>query len=191
MIDWNEQWKQFAPNFRNGCAHIEFSGTQVKLFPGPGFGDFSHPTTRLTLNLLSSKAPKKHVVDIGCGCGVLTLAAAKLGAKSCIGIDIEHEAVVHAQKNAEMNQLDHVDFYHSSEKVPAKKSALVLMNMIQSEQRLAKQMYSAVFNAADAIITSGILASQRETYLNETKSWGWQCLEEREEEGWLAFFFIL
>jgi ribosomal protein L11 methyltransferase len=50
---WEKQWELFAPNFKNGKAHIETPVGVIQLLPGPGFGDYSHPTTRLTCKLMA------------------------------------------------------------------------------------------------------------------------------------------
>ncbi len=97
---WTQQWELFAPNFKNGKAHIETPGGTIRLFPGPGFGDFSHPTTRLTLHLMRPYVKNESVIDIGCGSGILSFGAAAMGAKSVYGYDIDEEAVAHAKKTS-------------------------------------------------------------------------------------------
>src|SRR3990172_3771542 len=77
-INWMEQWEQFAPNFHDGYAHIDLSRfgaeTPVRLKPGPGFGDLSHPTTRIMLELVGKRLKKRPLIDIGSGSGILTLS---------------------------------------------------------------------------------------------------------------------
>ncbi len=190
MINWTEQWQQFAANFHDGYAHIDLKplGTQtiLRLKPGPGFGDLSHPTTRLSLALLAKYAPDRTVVDIGSGSGILSLVSALLGAKQCFGIDIEPEAVAHAQENAEINGLK-VAFFHAKNPPRLRGPLLIVMNMIHSEQKRAKEMYDELFDQAEMIITSGVLASQREAYLAQVADW--ELVSEMEEEGWMAFLF--
>ena len=76
-----------------------------RLKPGGGFGDLSHPTTRLMLRMLAQIVAKQDVIDIGCGSGILSLAAAALGSPKVYGIDIEQEAVEHSRNNAIFNNL--------------------------------------------------------------------------------------
>ncbi len=183
-VDWEEQWALFAPNFREGFAHVELGKeAPLKLKAGPGFGDLSHPTTRLCLDSLKRNIRQDDtVLDIGCGSGILSLAAAQLGAKSVFGLDIDPEAIQHARENQKANQLK-AQFGH---KLPLTfRPTLILMNMIQSEQKVA---WSYDFPSA-RVITSGILSSQRSDYLSLTTLWGWTLLEESEEDSWLSFLF--
>ena len=100
--------------------------------PGPGFGDLSHPTTNLMLKLMPNYVKGKDVIDIGCGSGVLSIAAYLMGARSVRGIDICPEAVTHAQENAQLNRCD-ISF--STEPLTRINNNLILINMISSEQR--------------------------------------------------------
>lgn len=184
-IDWEEQWAQFAPNFHHGYAHIPLNNHKIlKLKAGPGFGDLSHPTTRLCLlELQQWVTPHSIVLDIGCGSGILSLAASLLGAKEVIGIDIDEEALLHASKNKQYNPCPNVSFRQLA---PFNfQPNLITMNMIHSEQRLAWiYPYSSFL-----VITSGILDTQHSEYLDFAKSQGWSLLRRSQETSWLCFAF--
>ena len=113
---WEKQWELFAPNFKNGKAHIDLTPYGcpeiLQLYPGPGFGDLSHPTTRIVLELMQPYIQNHAVLDIGCGSGILSLAAAAMGASEVYGYDIDPEAVEHAKKNATLytNNLKNREF---------------------------------------------------------------------------------
>ena len=196
-IDWEKQWELYSPNFFDGQAHIDLTRYQAndknfKLCPGKGFGDLSHPTTRLMLKLLSNNVSDKTVIDIGCGSGVLSIAAAKMGAKVVFGIDIDQQAVRHAKNNTSINNLEAQVFI--SDRLPEKNSfknpTIILMNMIFSEQKIAWEQNQWILPFAEKLIVSGILAEQREEYFEKAKKWGWDHLEKLEqEEGWLGVIF--
>ncbi|MCB1109748.1 MAG: 50S ribosomal protein L11 methyltransferase [Chlamydiia bacterium] len=138
MIDWEKQWELHAPNFLNGYAHVslqEFGSVDqaFRMMSGPGFGDLSHPTTRIMLTLMPHTIDQP-VIDVGCGSGVLSLAAKLSGAPEVYGIDIDDAAIAHAKRNAELNQLN-CTFSTVLPLVPS--NPLILMNMISSEQRHA------------------------------------------------------
>lgn len=197
-IDWEAQWAAHGQDFYDGYVHVDlapFKSTAptLKLKPGPGFGDLSHPTTRLTLHLLGHQLENQTVIDIGCGSGILTIAAAALGASKAYGIDIDPEALEHSRENALLNHLDKIchfylplDFtWNSSSNTP-----IFLMNMIHSEQQTAWNSLSCLHQQKAQIITSGIRVEEREDYLQTTTRWNWFLEEVVEDKEWLAFRFV-
>lgn len=80
------------------------SAISIQLDPGLAFGTGSHPTTHLCLRwLVANIMGGETVLDYGCGSGILAIVAAKLGAQSVLGIDIDPQAVVTARENALVN----------------------------------------------------------------------------------------
>jgi len=200
-IDWNAQWEMHSPNFTDGSAHIHFpslglekksckkkpcwKSDSIRLLPGPGFGDFSHPTTRLVLCMMAGHVQNKTVLDMGSGSGILAISSYALGARYACGIDIDVDAVLHARANAQHNGYEkNVDFLQVQKKAPSLQ--ILLMNMIRSEQEIAIQ--SCDITAFDAVFTSGILTTERKEYLDLVHSWGLTCIAEQEIDGWLGFY---
>ncbi len=188
-VDWEEQWALFSENFYDGKAHIDlsrFGGSgHLLLQPGAGFGDLSHPTTYLMLEMLQTHAKNAPIIDIGTGSGILSLAALRLGAKTATGIDIDPHAIAHAQSNNALNQL-HAHFSLSlPDSLPEK--SVFLMNMIFPEQKMVNPSQWNHF--AKVWITSGILKEQKAAYLKQTADWGWTLAKEHERQGWLGFVF--
>lgn len=88
-------WREYAP--RPGDVVID-------LDPGMAFGTGQHPTTRMCLELLERHVtPGARMVDVGCGSGILAIAAIKLGAAHCLALDIEPQAVKVTRENAARN----------------------------------------------------------------------------------------
>ncbi|MCR5537081.1 MAG: 50S ribosomal protein L11 methyltransferase [Succinivibrio sp.] len=76
----------------------------IKLDPGLAFGTGTHPTTAMCLEWLDSlKLDDKRVLDFGCGSGILGIAALKLGAMSVYGVDVDDQAMIASEENAERN----------------------------------------------------------------------------------------
>lgn len=199
-VDWGVQWSTHSPDFQNYRLEIDLLKytSLSKQFPplyleaGPGFGDLSHPTTRLTLSMMAQHVKEKDVIDIGCGSGILSLAAILLGAKSAYGIDIDPEAILHAKTNALLNGLDQrVSFFKPEEFhiIDIKKEPIIVMNMIRTQQREAWLSLPQLHTGSAIWLTSGILASEREAYLQECIPRGWSLVEEQQQGDWMAFQF--
>jgi ribosomal protein L11 methyltransferase len=193
-INWEKQWAAHAPHFSEGYVHLPLAtpdAPPIRLKPGPGFGDLSHPTTRLMLKLLDAHAAVfrgQQVVDIGTGSGVLALAAIAAGAKHAIAIDIDPEALEHGRENARLNRVeDRISFCLPEElSNHCVNPAVIFMNMISSEQAVAVQSLPSLHHLAAEWFVSGIIIPEREDYMTQWRAPYWSFLEELEEEGWLA-----
>lgn len=203
-IDWTEQWALFGPNFNEGRVQLDLKpffenkpGTVhsfplVTMEPGCGFGDFSHPTTHLMMQLLTECLPLKTVIDIGSGSGILSLAAAVMGAKKVIGIDIDEGAIAHAIKNAIINDVQKTCHFMAPCSAndylkECEPQALTLMNMISSEQKIAYASLPSIHSLQGTLITSGIRNEEKTSYATQIEEWGWKIEKTYEKEGWLAF----
>jgi ribosomal protein L11 methyltransferase len=109
--DWAERWRQFhKPIVVGGRLHVRppwceprTDMEEVVIDPGQAFGTGAHDTTRLCLELLCELEPEGAFVDLGCGSGVLAIAAAKLGWGPVRGVDHEAESVAATEANALVN----------------------------------------------------------------------------------------
>ena len=114
--DWAERWRAFhRPAMVGGRLWVrppwepptEDPGvTDLVIDPGAAFGTGTHPTTRLCLELLLGVEPGGSLVDLGCGSGVLAIAAAKLGFAPVAAVDFEVAAVEAAAGNALANEVE-------------------------------------------------------------------------------------
>lgn len=114
--DWERTWlKGYEPikvgeNLWIVPSWLQPSDDQainIKIDPGLAFGTGTHATTHLCLQALSESAlDGKHVIDYGCGSGILAIAALKLGAHSATGTDIEPRALLTSRDNAKLNNVD-------------------------------------------------------------------------------------
>jgi ribosomal protein L11 methyltransferase len=110
---WQDAWKAHAGVVEVGSLVVVPAWRDVILIdPGTSFGAGSHPSTRLCLAALDDLVqPGTTVLDVGCGSGVLSIAAMKLGASSCVAIDVTSEAVEATRANAVRNDVE-VDARH-------------------------------------------------------------------------------
>lgn len=146
----------------------------VVIDPGRAFGTGSHPTTRLCVQLLA-RTPSGSLLDVGCGSGVLAIAASRLGFAPVLAIDVDPVAVETTRANAAANgvELDARVVDALSGRLPAADVAVANVLLAPVEAILAR------LNATQAI-TSGYLARQRPAHP------GWAHLETLALEGWAA-----
>lgn len=115
--NWSESWKQFFKPRRIGGRFLirptweeyeaEPGDLEIVLDPGQAFGTGDHPTTRGCLELLEAEELcGKTVADIGCGSGILSIAAAMLGATEVIGVDTDPISVEASIENAKRNRVE-------------------------------------------------------------------------------------
>ena len=195
-INWNEQWELFCPYFQKDLCKIPLSdfcegaSEELLLTPGPGFGDLSHPTTLLMMELIGTYAPKKTLIDLGCGSGILGLSALKLGANKVYCLDIADEALEHTLTNAKLNKLEDKLFAGKSLPSPADPAPeILLLNMTFQEQKEAIASLSLDQKKNLTWITSGILKKQKIKYLAFAKSLNLTLKSTISKDEWLAFIF--
>ncbi len=115
--DWENNWKRYYKPIRAGKKLLivpeweDIPETEalfiLRLNPGLIFGTGSHPSTRMCLEALEEKAPlSDNILDLGCGSGILALAALVLGAKEAFCCDIDEKAPSTVMSNAALNGLD-------------------------------------------------------------------------------------
>ena len=136
----------------------------IVLDPGMAFGTGSHPTTRLCLEWLDRTVQggetKPSLLDYGCGSGILAIAAAKLGAAPVSGVDIDPQAIVAAEYNAERNavQAHFADSAHAIEG----QFDIVVANILSNPLKALAPAICAHVRSGGKLALSGILAEQGE-----------------------------
>lgn len=115
--DWAESWKQFYKPTRIGRSFLikpnweDYEAKEgdllIEMDPGMAFGTGTHETTRLCIEALESFMEEgQKVYDIGCGSGILSIAAARLGASQVVGVDLDPTAVRVSEENIRLNQVE-------------------------------------------------------------------------------------
>ncbi len=146
------------------------SAVNLILDPGMAFGTGSHPTTRLCLEWLERNVSGgASVLDYGCGSGILAIAAARLGAGSVAGVDIDPLAVEAARANAERNGVTAL-FADSAEPV-AGEYDLVVANILSNPLRVLAPAICAHVRSGGRLALSGILREQAEEIMGIYAQW--------------------
>ena len=164
----------------------------IRLDPGSAFGTGSHPSTRLCLEALDNDPPAgQAIADIGCGSGILSIAALKLGAKSTFSVDIDSLAISATRINSDLNHIPENllnVFLGSIEEIeanmPTKKIDLVLCNILAPVIKLLGPDFEKIVGHKGKVILSGLLVEQ----IGELKEFflplGWQVLEIKTKDQW-------
>jgi ribosomal protein L11 methyltransferase len=192
--DWSERWRDFHQPIDVGRLHVRApwhpappsQQLDIVIDPGQAFGTGAHDTTRLCLELLGELEPGGAVVDVGCGSGVLAIAAAKLGFGPVLGLDHERESVAATRHNARANGVEvaaiHHDLVHDG---AAPGAPLVLANLLRP---LLLRVAADGFAGAqpDVVIASGLLRHEADEVAAAFVGFGLREARRMEGGDWAA-----
>lgn len=173
--------------------HITESPHDIILDPADAFGSGLHPSTRLCLQFLKrtadldagNNAAPRTVLDIGCGSGILAIAALRLGAAGVVGVEIEPRAASTARRNIEINGLaEKARIVQGSWQEVTGRFDLILANLVPSVLFRAVPAMTNLMSESGLIITSGFPAAQTEKVLLRFKTTGLHRLTESSLHGW-------
>ena len=180
--DWSRVWMedyhpmQFGDNIwivPSWCDAPQPDAVNILLDPGLAFGTGTHPTTSLCLQWLDDKQlTGKQVLDYGCGSGILAIAAAKLGADTVTGIDIDPQALQATRDNAERNDVSDTISTHLPMDLPEAGFDMLLANILAGPLTELAPMLCKAIKPGVELVLSGILAEQADDIL---KAYGEYC----------------
>jgi ribosomal protein L11 methyltransferase len=163
---WIVPWNHELPDEAGADAAV------VRLDPGLAFGSGTHPTTSLCLQWLDGLDLRdKTVLDVGCGSGILALAALKLGAARAVGIDNDPQALAASADNAERNGVGDRLALHRPEDAPAVAYPVVVANILASALDALAGTLAARVEPGGVIALSGILQGQEFALLERYGEW--------------------
>jgi ribosomal protein L11 methyltransferase len=154
----------------------------LRLDPGLAFGTGTHPTTRMCLRFIAQHPPVGlRVLDYGCGSGILAIGAAMLGASAVDAVDIDPDAIVSAQANAQAN---HVQLNLGLPEVAQGQYPLVVANILAAPLKVLAPLLCGHVAAGGTLLLAGILARQVEEITAAYKAH--LALEVADnQEGWV------
>lgn len=209
--NWMEAWKAHYQPIPIGKRLIivpawldspDHTRLPIRIDPGMAFGTGTHPTTQLCLEFLEEyfaentlgKTPLD-VIDIGCGSGILSIAALKLGASFALGMDIDEAAIHASRENAAANAISEDSFMlavGSVREVLAGKhkithAPLVLANILAPVLvRLFGEQLADLVAPGGSIILSGILAEQADSVKRAARTQGLVFSGEKQLADWVT-----
>jgi ribosomal protein L11 methyltransferase len=205
--NWMEAWKTRYQPIPIGKRLIivpvwmdstEPARISIRIDPGMAFGTGTHPTTQLCLELLEAafdgRTPES-VIDVGCGSGILSVAAIKLGSKIALGVDIDQASVKNSRENADNNDIPSEKFQIGLGSVAEVKAGqfvisqapLVLANILAPVLiRLFDAGLADLIAPDGAIILSGILDHQANDVVAAGENYGLKLVDKRQINDWVA-----
>lgn len=201
--DWSREWRQgltvrvVTERIVTKPSWVEYQATPgqvvIDIDPQMAFGTGEHATTRGCLRLLDGAIRSgDRVLDVGSGSGILSIAAARLGAGEVIAVEYDPDANLNARENLERNGVD--DLVQLIEELATPEFLaglgefdLIVANILSSVIRPLLPAFRAALRPGGRLIVSGILQGEAEDVDAAAVAAGFQVVEEdREEEWWSA-----
>jgi ribosomal protein L11 methyltransferase len=199
--DWAEAWKRhfhvqhlgrrlvIKPSwlrYRRGGEEVV-----IDLDPGMAFGTGLHPTTRLCLEAIEDRAargPLGRVLDVGCGSGILSIAAVKLGATRALGLDIDPIAIEATEANARHNRVGR-RIRAREGTIPSEHGPFdtVLANLIAGILIELAQHLAHELEPGGTLVTSGVFIDREADTWAALEAAGFALVRRWHESDWVAF----
>ena len=204
--DWENNWKQYykpmeigerlivIPEWEKADTH---GRVPLLLNPGLTFGTGSHATTRLCLTALEKSVQGgERVLDLGCGSGILSIAALNLGADYAFACDIDDKCLDVAYENAALNGVDKTRYdVHVGNvltdaglrKTMGTGYDVVVANIVADVIIALAPMARSFLKENGLFLCSGIIDDRAEEVADALRRSGWTILDTRQSEGWFAY----
>lgn len=212
--DWEHNWKRYykpiqtgnkllvVPEWEEANTSVSESRAILRLNPGLIFGTGSHPSTRMCLEALEDRADGvENVLDLGCGSGILALAALILGAKTAYGCDVDEKAPSTALLNAALNGIDESRFAVKAgnvlsdsllrSEIGSKKWRLIFANIVSDVIIALCADVSGWLDRDGCFICSGIIDGREDEIITALNAAGLKVVEHRHIDNWHCFTAVL
>ena len=205
--DWENNWKQYYKPLKIGrrllvipeweSAENDEGRVPLILNPGLTFGTGSHATTRLCLTALEQEIRGgETVLDLGCGSGILSIAALKLGAGRAVAVDIDDKCLDVAWENAGLNGVgrDRYDVRVGDVLADPALTAdlagqcdLVLANIVADVIIALAPQARRFLKPGGQFLCSGIIDDRAEEVAQALRANGWTLVRQADEQGWFSY----
>lgn len=194
--DWANTWKQYYKPSKVGEKIVvkpiweEYEAKDgelvVDLDPGMAFGTGTHETTRMCIQALERYVKEESTVfDVGCGSGILAIAAAKLGAKLAVGVDLDPVAVESSIENVGYNNLKNIEILHGNlVEVIDGKADIVVANILAEIISILTDDVKRVLKDGGVFITSGIIHDRVDMVCEKLEATGFEVIEKNRDGEW-------
>lgn len=208
-LDWINNWKKYFSSFTIGDILIKPTWEEVKpedadkfmieIDPGISFGTGKHETTQLCIKQLikyiesAKEAPT--VLDVGCGSGILSIVALKLGAKEVVGTDLDADCMISTRDNMQVNHLDEklgtfyvgnlIDDTELQNKVGTEKYDIVVANILADVIIPMAPVIPDRLKEGGYFITSGIIDFKENEVKEAIEAAGLKVIEINHQGEWV------
>ena len=207
--DWAHSWQKYyrplaigktiyiVPEWERDTAQIPEGCTSILMNPGLTFGTGSHASTQLSLEDIEEFiVPGKSVLELGCGSGILAIAALRLGASHATGVDIDPKAVDVSYENAELNGIGKDRCKFLAGNVIADKSLVAELKELKAPLVLANIVADVIIPLAPVVpellveggtfVCSGIIDKRGDEVAAALEKNGLKVIRRFEKNGWIA-----
>jgi ribosomal protein L11 methyltransferase len=194
--DWAERWREFhRPLVLDGLTvrppwgppgSAASNSIEIVIDPGQAFGTGAHATTRLCLELLLGLPARGSFVDLGCGSGVLAIAASRLGWAPVLALDYDPAAVAATQENATANRVQIEVRRHDLRRRPTPEAQTVAANLLGPLLVEWAEGMRAGGSVPRQIVASGLLVVELERARTAFGALGLEAVDVRERGEWAA-----
>lgn len=207
--DWANNWKQYFKPFKVGEKlavkpswedYSDESRIILEIDPASSFGTGQHHTTRLCLELLEKTLKKGDtILDMGCGSGILSIAAMLLGADNAVAVDIDENAAATARENAGKNNIPEALYKtHFGNILTDEKLAdaidgsydMITANIVADVLIAMKDHFVRYLKNGGTLIISGIIEERMDEVLSAVESVDFIKKEVSVKEGWAAAMYV-
>lgn len=204
--DWINNWKEFFKSFYidnilikptwEELSDVDKDKLLIEIDPGVSFGTGKHETTQLCIRqLLKYLKPEHNLLDVGCGSGILSIVARKLGVPHVTGIDIDEDCIASSYENFEINGLDQAsgDFYVGNlaedkalqDKVGKSKYDIVVANILADIIISMAPQMTDTLKQGGLMITSGIIDFKEKEVVDALEAQGLSIVEINHQGEWV------
>ena len=206
-LDWINNWKKYFSSFTIGSILIKPTWEELKeedkdkfmieIDPGISFGTGKHETTQLCIKELVKYIGEDHpkVLDVGCGSGILSIVALKLGAREVVGTDIDADCMTSTRANMEVNHLDEslgtfyvgnlIDDTDLQEKVGTEEYEIVVANILADVIIPMAPVIPARLKKGGYFITSGIIDFKENEVKEAIEAAGMEIVQINHQGEWV------
>lgn len=197
--DWADNWKRHFAPVRAGRFYIHPGWHKpppgetyaVRIDPGMAFGTGLHPTTRLCLAAIDRLLPVDSMLDVGCGSGILSLAAARAGVPRVVALDCDPEAVEATRLNCRLNRLEEpVRVIRGEIDAVAGRHRLVAANILSSVLAEIASRLPARILPGGHLLLSGLMREECDELLSVYARYGFDPADRDEMDDWSLLHLV-